>query len=45
MEQVFIGFLMIFLIGSFSLIGLFLITVKEKILDNILFIQMLFHQY
>jgi len=42
MEQVFLGFLMIFLIGTLSLIGLFMITVKEKILDNILFILVAF---
>lgn len=42
MEQAVIGFLMIFLIGSLSLIGLFMITVKEKILDNILFILVAF---
>jgi len=42
MEQVFIGFLMIFLIGLLSLIGLFLISVKEKVLDNILFILVAF---
>lgn len=42
MEQVVIGFLMIFLIGSLSLIGLFMITIKEKILDNILFVLVAF---
>ncbi|MHA1805817.1 MAG: ZIP family metal transporter [Promethearchaeota archaeon] len=37
-----IGFLMIFFIGCFSLIGLFMISLKEKTLDNILFILVAF---
>ena len=42
MEEVLIGFLMIFIIGSLSLIGLFMISVKEKVLDNLLFILVAF---
>jgi zinc and cadmium transporter len=42
MNGVILGFLMIFLIGSLSLVGLFMITVKEKILDNILFVLVAF---
>lgn len=33
---------MIFIIGSFSLIGLFMISIREKTLDNILFILVAF---
>jgi len=40
--EVFLGFLMIFIIGSFSLIGLFMISIKEKTLDRILFILVAF---
>ena len=40
--EVIIGFLMIFIIGSFSLIGLFMISIREKTLDNILFILVAF---
>ena len=37
-----LGFLMIFLIGCLSLTGLFMISLKEKILDRILFILVAF---
>ncbi len=37
-----LGFLMIFVIGCLSLSGLFLISLKEKTLDNILFILVAF---
>ena len=40
--EVIIGFLMIFVIGSFSLIGLFMISIREKTLDSILFILVAF---
>ncbi len=40
--EVIIGFLMIFIIGSFSLLGLFMISIREKTLDNILFILVAF---
>ena len=40
--EVMIGFLMIFIIGSFSLIGLFMISIREKTLDSILFILVAF---
>ena len=40
--EVIIGFLMIFIIGSFSLIGLFMISIREKTLDSILFILVAF---
>jgi len=36
------GFLMIFVIGMFSLIGLFMITIREKTLDGLLFILIAF---
>jgi zinc and cadmium transporter len=42
MNEVLLGFLMIFLIGSFSLIGVFMISIKEKTLDSILFILVAF---
>ncbi len=42
MEEVLLGFLMIFAIGCLSLIGLFMISIKEKLLDNILFILVAF---
>ena len=42
MEEVYLGFLMIFVIGSLSLIGILMISVKEKVLDNILFILVAF---
>ncbi|MFX1446371.1 MAG: ZIP family metal transporter, partial [Promethearchaeota archaeon] len=42
MDGAIIGFLMIFLIGSLSLVGLFMISIKEKILDNILIILVAF---
>lgn len=37
-----IGFLMIFLVGCLSLIGLFMISIREKTLDRILFILVAF---
>ncbi len=37
-----LGFLMIFIIGCLSLIGLFMISIKEKTLDKILFILVAF---
>ena len=40
--EVIIGFLMILIIGSFSLIGLFMISIREKTLDRILFILVAF---
>ncbi len=40
--EVIIGFLMILFIGSFSLIGLFMISIREKTLDKILFILVAF---
>ena len=40
--EVILGFLMIFIIGSFSLIGLFMISIREKTLDKILFILVAF---
>jgi len=40
--EVIIGFLTIFLIGSLSLIGLFMISIREKTLDRILFILVAF---
>jgi len=40
--EVIIGFLMIFIIGCFSLIGLFMISIREKTLDKILFILVAF---
>ena len=40
--EVIIGFLTIFLIGSLSLIGLFMISIREKTLDKILFILVAF---
>ena len=42
MINVLLGFLIIFLIGCFSLIGIFMISIKEKLLDNILFILVAF---
>ena len=40
--EVIIGFLMILVIGSFSLIGVFMISIREKTLDRILFILVAF---
>ena len=40
--EVIIGFLMILVVGSFSLIGLFMISIREKTLDKILFILVAF---
>ena len=40
--EVIIGFLTIFFIGSLSLIGLFMISIREKTLDGILFILVAF---
>lgn len=40
--EILYGFLSIFLIGCLSLIGLFLVSVKEKTLDGILFILVAF---
>jgi zinc and cadmium transporter len=40
--EVTLGFLMIFLIGCFSLVGVFMISMKEKLLDNVLFILVAF---
>jgi len=40
--EVIIGFLVILFIGSLSLIGLFMISIREKTLDNILFILVAF---
>ncbi len=40
--EVIIGFFTIFLIGSLSLIGLFMISIREKTLDKILFILVAF---
>lgn len=40
--EVIIGFLTIFIIGSLSLIGLFMISIREKTLDKILFILVAF---
>jgi zinc and cadmium transporter len=40
--EVVLGFLMILVIGSLSLIGLFMISIKEATLDNILFILVAF---
>ena len=40
--EVIVGFIMIILIGSVSLIGLFMITIKENILDRILIILVAF---
>ncbi|TFG24771.1 MAG: ZIP family metal transporter [Promethearchaeota archaeon] len=40
--EVILAFFMIFLIGMLSLIGLFMISIKEKTLDNILFILVAF---
>lgn len=40
--EVIVGFLMIFVIGSFSLLGLFMISIREKTLDSILFILVAF---
>ena len=37
-----IGFLMIFFIGCLSLVGLFMISIREKTLDNVLFILVAF---
>ena len=42
MVEVIIGFFTIFLIGSLSLIGLFMISIREKTLDKILFILVAF---
>jgi zinc and cadmium transporter len=42
MFEALLGFLMIFIIGCFSLIGVFMISVKEKTLDQILFILVAF---
>ena len=42
MVEVIIGFFTIFLIGSLSLIGLFMISIREKTLDRILFILVAF---
>jgi len=40
--EVVIGFLMIIIIGSLSLIGAFMISIREKTLDKILFILVAF---
>ena len=40
--EVILGFLMILIVGSFSLIGLFMISIREKTLDKILFILVAF---
>jgi zinc and cadmium transporter len=40
--EVILGFLMIFLIGLLSLIGVFMISINEKTMDNILFILVAF---
>ena len=40
--EVVLGFIMIFAIGCLSLIGLFMISIKEKTLDKILFILVAF---
>lgn len=40
--EVLFGFLMIFLIGCLSLIGIFMISIKEKLLDKILFVLVAF---
>jgi len=37
-----LGFLMIIIIGSFSLLGLFMISIKEKTLDRFLFVLVAF---
>ena len=37
-----LGFLMIFIIGCFSLIGIFMISLREKTLDKILFVLVAF---
>ncbi|MFX1258717.1 MAG: ZIP family metal transporter [Promethearchaeota archaeon] len=42
MIEIFLGFLTIVLIGALSLIGVFMISIKEKILDNILFVLVAF---
>ncbi|MFX1570140.1 MAG: ZIP family metal transporter [Promethearchaeota archaeon] len=42
MWSLFLGFLMIFLISLVSLVGLFMISLKEKTLDKILFILVAF---
>jgi zinc and cadmium transporter len=42
MNELLLGFLMIFIIGSFSLIGVFLISIKENTLDKLLFILVAF---
>ncbi len=42
MIEVILAFLMIFLIGCVSLVGVFMISLKEKTLDNILFILVAF---
>ncbi len=42
MMEVILAFLMIFLIGCVSLVGVFMISMKEKTLDNILFILVAF---
>lgn len=40
--EIIYGFIAIFLIGALSLIGIFMISLKEKTLDNILFILVAF---
>jgi zinc and cadmium transporter len=40
--EVYLGFLMIFFIGALSLVGLLMISFKEKTLDNILFVLVAF---
>ncbi|MHA1150696.1 MAG: ZIP family metal transporter [Promethearchaeota archaeon] len=42
MLEAIIGFLMIFIISCMSLIGIFMISVKDKVLDKILFILIAF---
>ena len=42
MYEVLVGFIMIFLISLISLVGLFMISLKEKTLDRILFILVAF---
>lgn len=42
MIEILLGFLSIFLIGCLSLIGIIMISIKEKVLDNILFILVAF---
>ncbi|TFG07491.1 MAG: ZIP family metal transporter [Promethearchaeota archaeon] len=42
MDMVLLGFLMIFIVGCFSLMGIFMISMREKLLDKILFILVAF---